>query len=153
MAMPPLVKLTRATPGPIRVHRLEDSKRASAMHGLARALLNNAIVGVSEGFRKSLRLVGVGYTAKMLPPAEAGGRPRLSLQLGYCHPVIFEVPQGIDVTLAEEGVLINLESHDKHLIGHFAAIIRDARPPEPYKGHGVRYEGEVIKLKQGKRGR
>lgn len=133
--------------------RLFDTKDAAAHHGLARALLNNMVVGVSQGFVKIMRLVGVGYAAELLPPVEAGGRPRISMLLGLCHAVVLGIPEGIEAEVREEGTEVELRCRDKQLLGFFAAKMREARPPEPYKGRGIRYSDEIIKLKSGKRGR
>jgi large subunit ribosomal protein L6 len=130
------VKLTRPT----------DQIRHRAMHGLYRALLNNLVKGVTEGYKKELELVGVGYKA-----ANAGNT--LDLALGYSHNIIFEVPKELKVaTVTEKGKnpLITLEGIDKQLLGAVAAKIRSLRKPEPYKGKGVKYTTEVVRRKAGK---
>jgi large subunit ribosomal protein L6 len=118
----------------------EDSYRA--LHGLSRTLVSNMIHGVSEGYTKGLELQGVGYRA------QAQGT-KLTMQLGFSHPVEFPLPAGIQATV-EANTKITLKGADKELLGLTAAKLRKVRPPEPYKGKGIRYAGEVITLKQGK---
>ena len=117
-----------------------------ACHGLGRALLNNMVTGVSTGHKKALTITGTGYKA------ELSGQ-KLTLSLGFSHPVIFEVPKGVSVAVENRGLLVNLESADKELLGAVAAKIRGFRPPEPYKGKGVAYSDEVILRKAGKTGK
>ncbi len=128
--------------------RKDDSKPARAFHGLERALINNMVVGVSEGYEKQLAFIGVGYRA------DVKGNT-LNLGLGYSHPIDFELPEGVKGSLLKEGreIFVKLESIDKQLLGQVAAQIRSLRPPEPYKGKGVRYRGEVVKTKAGKAGK
>jgi large subunit ribosomal protein L6 len=126
--------------------RESDSPDHRAKHGLYRALVLNMIVGVSEGFKKELEIVGVGYRAN------ANGQT-LELSLGFSHPFIFEIPKEIKVsTVSAKGKapVITLESHDKQLVGQVAAKIRSLRKPEPYKGKGVRFLGEEVRRKAGK---
>jgi len=131
--------------GKVLVERKGDAKPHRSAHGLTRTLISNMVEGVSKGFRKSLEIQGVGYRA-----AKAG--EKLNLSLGYSHPVVFEPPQGI--TLSVEGTnKIHVDGIDKQMVGQVAAKIRGLRPPEPYKGKGVRYEGEVIRKKLGKAGK
>jgi large subunit ribosomal protein L6 len=131
--------------GNVVVERKGDAKPHRSAHGLTRTLISNMVEGVSKGFRKSLEIQGVGYRA-----AKAG--EKLNLSLGYSHPVVFEAPKGI--TLSVEGTnKIHVEGIDKQMVGQVAAKIRGLRPPEPYKGKGVRYEGEVIRKKLGKAGK
>jgi len=128
------------------VSRPTDQKRHRASHGLYRSLVNNMVVGVSDGYKKELELVGVGYKA------EATGQ-MLELNLGFSHLIFMVIPKEISVaTETKKGVppRITLEGIDKQLIGHIAAKIRGFRPPEPYKGKGVRYVGEDIRRKAGK---
>ena len=120
----------------------DESRQAGAMHGLARSLINNMVIGVTAGFKKELAIVGVGYKATL-----AGSK--LTLALGYSHPVIFEVPAGIKLTVTPENKMV-IEGADKQLVGETAAQIRRFRPPEPYKGKGIRYVDERIILKEGK---
>jgi large subunit ribosomal protein L6 len=131
--------------GKVLVERKGDAKPHRSAHGLTRTLISNMVEGVSKGFRKSLEIQGVGYRA-----AKAG--EKLNLSLGYSHPVVFEAPTGI--TLSVEGTnKIHVDGIDKQQVGQVAAEIRSLRPPEPYKGKGVRYEGEVIRKKLGKAGK
>lgn len=126
--------------------RINDEKQTRAYHGLYRSLINNMIIGVSEGFTKTLELVGVGYRA------QAQGQ-LLELSLGFSHNIIFELPPEISVTtITERGSnpKIILKSFDKQLLGQVAAKIRSLRKPEPYKGKGIRYEGEYVHRKAGK---
>jgi large subunit ribosomal protein L6 len=132
--------------GNISFSRPSDMINHRALHGLSRALVNNMVKGVTEGFKKELELVGVGYKA-----SNAGNV--LDLALGYSHNIVFEVPKEISVnTITEKGSnpQIVLEGSDKQLIGQVAAKIRSLRKPEPYKGKGVKYKGEFIRRKAGK---
>lgn len=132
--------------GEINLKRASESKDHRAKHGLYRSLINNMVIGVTEGYKKQLELVGVGYRAK------TQGQ-RLELALGYSHPIIIELPKEIKVeAVSEKGKnpTVNLESHDKQLIGMVASKIRSLRKPEPYKGKGVKYVGEYIRRKAGK---
>ncbi|HTX58191.1 MAG TPA: 50S ribosomal protein L6 [Verrucomicrobiae bacterium] len=131
--------------GKVLVSRKGDAKAHRSAHGLTRTLIANMIEGVSKGFRKSLEIQGVGYRA-----AKAG--EKLNLTLGFSHPVVFEPPSGI--ALSVEGTnKIHVEGMDKQSVGQVAAEIRDLRPPEPYKGKGIRYEGETVRKKLGKAGK
>lgn len=128
--------------GIITVTRVNDSKQARALHGLMRSLVANMVEGVNNGFTKSLELVGVGYKA-----AVAGNK--LTLNVGYSHPIEFEAPAGI--TLATETpTKVLVTGIDKEEVGNLAAKIRAVRKPEPYKGKGIKYSGEVIRRKAGK---
>ncbi|GGH65614.1 MAG: 50S ribosomal protein L6 [Bacteroidetes bacterium] len=132
--------------GVINVERANDEKPTRAQHGLYRALINNMVVGVSEGFKKELELVGVGYRA-------ANQGQLLDISVGYSHNIVFELPSEIKVeTKSDKGKnpLITLTSHDKQLLGAVAAKIRSFRKPEPYKGKGIRFVGEHIRRKAGK---
>ncbi len=131
--------------GAIVVERKGEAKEHRSAHGLTRTLIANMVEGVTKGFRRSLEIQGVGYRA-----AKAG--ENLNLSLGYSHPVVFQAPQGI--TLSVEGTnKIHVEGIDKQQVGQVAAQIRELRAPEPYKGKGIRYEGEVIRKKLGKAGK
>lgn len=123
-------------------------KTSDAFHGMERALIANMVKGVSEGFVKELSLIGTGYRAD-----QAGNN--INLALGYSHPIDYVVPEGVKATVVKENrdVSIKLESTDKQLLGQVAAQIRSLRAPEPYKGKGVRYKDEVVKLKAGKTGK
>lgn len=132
--------------GELTVNRPSDSKQHKALHGLYRALINNMVVGTSEGFEKKLELVGVGYRA-----SHSG--QKLELALGFSHGIVLELPQEIKVdTLTEKGKnpIITLSSHDKQLLGMITAKIRSFRKPEPYKGKGIRFVGENVRRKAGK---
>ena len=132
--------------GEVTVARPDDTKRNRAMHGLYRSLINNMVVGVSEGYTKVLEAVGVGYRA-------SNSGQLLELSLGYSHPIYFAVPDDVKVeTATEKGKAprITLTGIDKQLIGQIAAKIRSFRKPEPYKGKGVRFLGEDIRRKAGK---
>lgn len=132
--------------GTLTVNRKNDEKQSRADHGLYRALINNMVIGVSEGFEKKLELVGVGYRA-------SNQGQMLDLSLGYSHNIVLQVPSEIKVeTVSEKGKnpVVILKSHDKQLVGMVAAKIRSFRKPEPYKGKGVRFVGEYIRRKAGK---
>ncbi len=126
----------------ILLKRSSDDKRDKALHGLWRALIANMVQGVSEGYQKKLEIVGVGYKA------EAKGKG-IQLALGFSHPIFFVPPEGINVTTPTPTSIL-IQGIDKHLVGLVAAKIRSFRPPEPYKGKGVKYEGEYIRRKAGK---
>ena len=121
------------------------TRKGSALHGLHRTLINNMIVGVSEQFESSLQLVGVGYRANVQGKS-------LILNLGYSHTVDLEIPDAISVEVTQN-TSIKLKSYNKEQLGLFAAQIRSWRPPEPYKGKGIKYEGEIIQRKAGKSGK
>lgn len=123
------------------ITRKTDDKAAKSLHGLTRALLTNAIRGVNQGYTKTLELSGVGYRAQL-------SGDELTLSLGFSHPVKFKAPKGITFTVAENK--ITLSGMDKHMVGQIAHSIRAVRPPEPYKGKGIKYEGERIRRKAGK---
>ncbi|MBP3279141.1 MAG: 50S ribosomal protein L6, partial [Butyrivibrio sp.] len=130
--------------GNIEVKRPDDQKKTRALHGLSRSLLNNMVVGVTDGFEKKLEVNGVGYRA-------AKNGKTLSLTLGYSHPVELEDPEGIETVV--EGQTITVKGIDKEKVGQHAAIIREKRAPEPYKGKGIKYADEVIRRKVGKTGK
>ena len=119
-----------------------NDKVANMFHGTTRANLNNMVVGVSEGFTKTLEIVGVGYRAELKGTV-------LNLSLGYSHPVTFDVPAGISVEVIK-GVTIKVSGYDKQAVGQFAADIRSKREPEPYHGKGIHYSDEVVRRKEGK---
>ena len=132
--------------GKVEFVRPTDQIRHRAMHGLYRSLVNNMVKGVTEGYSKKLELVGVGFKA-----ANQGNV--LDLSLGYSHNIIFEIPKELKVTTSQEkgqNPMISLESIDKQLLGQVAAKIRSLRKPEPYKGKGVKFAGEVLRRKAGK---
>ena len=132
--------------GEVSLSRSNDEKEIRSMHGLYRALINNMVIGVSNGYVIEQELVGVGYRAK------SQGQ-KLELSLGFSHPIIFQLPDQVKVTAVTEkgkNPTIKLESFDKQLIGQVAAKIRSFRKPEPYKGKGILFKGEVIRRKAGK---
>lgn len=124
---------------------IDESREAKQLHGLTRSLANNMFVGVSEGFEKKLELIGVGYRSSV-----AG--KQLTMNVGYSHPVIMEIPESCEVSV-EKNTLITISGYDKAILGNFAANVRATRPPEPYKGKGVRYVDEYVRRKEGKSGR
>jgi len=126
----------------VTVSRAANDKQTKSIHGTTRALINNALAGVSEGFKRELEIVGVGYKAQMKGE-------NLSMQLGFSHLVEMEVPEGITVSVPRPTQII-IEGIDKHQVGQFSANIRRVYPPEPYKGKGIRYAGEQVRKKIGK---
>lgn len=126
-----------------KVARKDDSKPQKALHGLTRALLANAVHGVSQGYERVLDIVGTGYRAEAAP----GG---ISLALGFSHPIVFELPAGVTARIEEKNTRIILTGIDKQQLGQVAANLRKIRPPDAYKGKGVRYKDEKIVLKPGK---
>ncbi|ESA38002.1 50s ribosomal protein l6 [Leptolyngbya sp. Heron Island J] len=150
----PKGELSRVLPGEVNiaqegeqvvVTRQDDSRTARARHGLSRTLIANMVEGVSKGFEKRLEIKGVGYRAAVKGKT-------LTMNLGYSHPVEFEPPAGIEFKV-ESNTNVTVSGIDKELVGTVAAKIRDARPPEPYKGKGVRYSGEMVRRKAGKAGK
>ncbi len=132
--------------GVLDVQRPDDERTSKSLHGLSRTLINNMVVGVTEGYEKKLEIVGVGYRVLSKGPTQ------LEFQLGYSHPIIFDAPEGI--TFAVDGpTKLGVAGIDKQLVGEVAANIRKLRKPEPYKGKGVRYAGEQIRRKVGKAGK
>lgn len=132
--------------GTLEVKRPDDHRTNRALHGLTRTLINNMVVGVTEGFEKKLEIVGVGYRVL------AKGPTQLEFQLGYSHPITVNAPDGITFTV-EGPTRLGVQGIDKQLVGEVAANIRKLRKPEPYKGKGVRYAGEQIRRKVGKAGK
>lgn len=132
--------------GILTISRPDESKESKSLHGLYRSLINNMVIGVTEGYKKELELVGVGFKA------ESKGN-LLELNLGYSHSIYFQIPDELTVTtVTSKGKppLVTLEGTDKQLLGHIAAEIRSLRKPEPYKGKGVKFKGEVVRRKAGK---
>ncbi len=130
----------------VRVLRPTDQKRHRALHGLYRALIQNMVTGVTQGYRKELEIIGIGFRATM-----SGNL--LELALGYSHPIYFVPPEGIKISVRSErgsNPIVIVEGIDKQLVGQVAAKIRSLRPPEPYKGKGIRYVGEYVRRKAGK---
>lgn len=151
----PKGKLSQALPaemdvvledGTLLVKRPSDSQAHRSLHGLTRALLNNMVVGVSEGFSKKLQIEGVGYRAEM-------SGQTLVLNVGYSHPVHFEPPADVQYAVENRNKTIIVSGIDKQVVGELAAQIRKQRPPEPYKGKGIRYDNEVVRRKAGKTGK
>lgn len=126
----------------VLVTRDSDQKQVKASHGLVRSLVNNHIIGVTDGYKKTLKLVGTGYRVT----AKGAG---ISLAVGYSHPVDVTAEAGVKIT-TEGTDTIHIEGNDKQAVGQMAANIRAIKPPEPYKGKGIRYEDEVVRRKQGK---
>lgn len=134
--------IAKVEAGKVVLTRKDDSKETRALHGLYRALIQNAVTGVTKGFTKGLELQGVGYRANV------SGK-KLELSLGFSHPVIFDIPEGIEIKVDKQTAL-SITGPSKELVGQVAAKIRSFRPPEPYLGKGVRYTGEHIRRKAGK---
>ena len=129
----------------VKVERPNDEKRNKSLHGLTRTLINNMVIGVTEGYEKTLEINGVGYKA-----AKQG--KKLNLSLGYSHPVVFDDPEGIETQTPDERTII-VKGIDKEKVGQYAAEIREMRGPEPYKGKGIKYKDEHIIRKVGKTGK
>jgi len=142
-ALPPSIAVEIGG-GEVRFARSDDRKPSRAYHGLARAAVANMVRGVTEGFARDLQIEGVGYRA------EASGK-KLTLSVGYSHPVVIEVPEGLSVAV-EGNTRIRVSGIDRERVGLFAAELRAVRPPEPYKGKGIRYSEERVRRKVGKTG-
>jgi large subunit ribosomal protein L6 len=142
---PPVIDITLED-GIIEVKRHSDEKFHRSMHGTARSVINNMVVGVSQGFEKELEIQGVGYRA------ELKGK-NIILSVGFSHQVTIEAPEGISFEVGERGRDIKISGFDKQQVGQIAAEIRKVRPPEPYKGKGIRYKGEYVRRKAGKAGK
>jgi large subunit ribosomal protein L6 len=134
----------------IIVTRRSENKQIKSLHGLARALIANMVIGVTEGFTKGLRIAGMGYKAQF-------ENSKLTLQLNASHPIVLGVPKGIDIAISRAETVQNqpeipltVSGIDKHMVGHIAALIRDFQRPEPYRGKGIKYAGEHIRRKAGK---
>ena len=125
--------------------RVHDDRKSRSLHGLSRTLVQNVITGVKDGFEKKLEIQGVGYRAQMQGTS-------INLQLGYSHPIVIEPPKGITIAV-EANTKITVSGSNKQMVGDIAALIRSKRPPEVYKGKGVRYEGEYVRRKAGKAGK
>jgi large subunit ribosomal protein L6 len=139
------ITVERGDDGELSVVRPNDERKAKELHGLSRTLVNNMIVGVTEGYKKSLEIAGTGYRV-------AAKGTDLEFALGFSHPVVVAAPDGITFSV-ERPTLFHVAGIDKQQVGEVAANIRKIRPPEPYKGKGVRYQGEVIRRKAGKAGK
>jgi len=132
--------------GVLDVKRPDDERNSRSLHGLTRTLVNNMVVGVTDGYEKRLEIVGVGYRVLSKGPTQ------LEFQLGYSHPIVFNAPDGITFAV-ENPTRLGVQGIDKQLVGEVAANIRKLRKPEPYKGKGVRYAGEHVRRKVGKAGK
>ena len=139
------ITVERADDGTVQLKRPDDERRSKAMHGLSRSLVQNLVTGVTAGYEKKLEIVGVGYRV-----VKKGDN--LEFALGFSHPVVVEPPAGVTFTV-ETPTRFSVSGIDKQLVGETAANIRKIRKPEPYKGKGVRYAGEVVRRKVGKTGK
>ncbi|WP_232663765.1 50S ribosomal protein L6 [Pseudonocardia sp. TRM90224] len=139
------ITVERGDDGAVLVKRPDDERRNKAMHGLSRTLVNNLVIGVTAGYEKKLEIVGVGYRVALKGSA-------LEFSLGFSHPVVIQPPEGITFAV-ESPIKFSVSGIDKQLVGETAANIRKIRKPEPYKGKGVRYAGEVVRRKVGKTGK
>ncbi|MGQ9646751.1 MAG: 50S ribosomal protein L6 [Thermodesulfobacteriota bacterium] len=139
--LPPGISITEEG-GKLSVHRADDQRSSKALQGLTRSLLANMVSGVTQGFEKRLEVVGIGYRADVQDKA-------LKLSLGFSHPIFFPIPEGIKVEV-EKQTLITMRGIDKQQVGILAAKLRSIKPPEPYKGKGIRYVGEHVRKKVGK---
>ena len=142
-ALPPGVSAA-VEDGTLVTKKISDDRELDKFHGLARSLVNNAVLGVTEGWKRELDIVGVGYRAEVKAK-------QIIFALGYSHPVVFDIPTGIDIAI-EKQTHITVTGVDRQLVGQVAANIRRLRKPDPYKQKGVRYTGEVLKKKAGKTG-
>ena len=143
--VPEEIKVEKTADG-IEVTPLEETKMARSMWGMSRTMVSNLIDGVTNGYSRTLEIQGIGFRAAMK------GKDVIQLQVGYSHDVVFKVPAGLDVKVAgAKQELITVAGIDKQKVGHFAAELRASRPPEPYQGKGVRYQGEYIFRKEGKK--
>lgn len=125
----------------LTIKRQNNLSTTKAIHGLIRSLVNNNVIGVSQGFKKTLKVVGVGYRVALENQV-------LTLQIGFSHPIQINVPENLEVTVEKNNIIVS--GIDKQLVGNFCAKIRAVKPPEPYKGKGIRYSDEIVKLKPGK---
>ena len=140
------ITVARNDEGQIEVSRPNDERQARSLHGLTRTLVNNMVIGVTEGYEKKLEIVGVGYRVISKGPQQ------LEFQLGFSHPVVINAPEGITFVV-EKPTAFSVQGIDKQVVGEVAANIRKLRKPEPYKGKGVRYAGERVRRKVGKAGK
>jgi large subunit ribosomal protein L6 len=140
------IAVAREDDGSIAVRRPDDERQSRSLHGLTRTLIANMVTGVTEGYEKRLEITGVGYRVLSKGPTQ------LEFQLGYSHPIIFDAPDGITFTV-DGPTRLGVAGIDKQLVGEVAANIRKLRKPEPYKGKGIRYAGEVVRRKVGKAGK
>jgi large subunit ribosomal protein L6 len=140
------ITVEKGDDGVLDVKRPDDERQSKALHGLSRTLINNMVIGVTEGYEKKLEIVGVGYRVLSKGPTQ------LEFQLGYSHSIVFDAPEGITFTV-EGPTKLGVVGIDKQQVGEVAANIRKLRKPEPYKGKGVRYAGEIVRRKVGKAGK
>ena len=140
------IQVARNGEGQIEVSRPDDERESRSLHGLTRTLVNNMVIGVTEGYEKKLEIVGVGYRVLSKGPKQ------LEFALGFSHPVIIDAPEGVEFVV-ETPTKLTVKGIDKQVVGETAANIRKLRKPEPYKGKGVRYEGEQVRRKAGKAGK
>jgi len=140
------IQVSRAEDGSIQVTRPNDENKVRALHGLTRTLIANMVTGVTQGYSKTLEIVGVGYRVQAKSPTQ------LEFALGYSHPIVVDAPEGITFRV-EKPTLFHVEGIDKQKVGQVAAHVTKLRKPDPYKGKGVRYQGEVIRRKVGKAGK
>ena len=141
LALPRLVEL-EITDSEVIVKQQKENRESSAMQGLTRALIQNMVIGLSTGFKKELQIIGVGYKAQVQGS-------KLVLNLGYSHTIEYQIPKGLTVAMGENNTIV-ITGADKQMVGQAAATIRGYRPPEPYKGTGIRYVDEHITIKEGK---
>jgi len=146
LTVPEPISVDRSDEGAVEVKRPNDEREARSLHGLTRSLINNMVVGVTDGYEKKLEIVGVGYRVLSKGPTQ------LEFQLGYSHSITFNAPDGITFTV-DGPTRLGVQGIDKQLVGEVAANIRKLRKPEPYKGKGVRYAGEHVRRKVGKAGK
>jgi len=144
-SIPPMISF-KVENDEVIVETTSEDRRARAMHGLGRSLVANMVEGVSAGFKRSMEIKGVGYKVEQVSKSKF-----LRFDLGYSHPIFYELPEGVAATIGR-GNILTLESADKEVLGQALATIRSLRPPEPYKGKGIRYTDEVIVRKVGKAG-
>jgi large subunit ribosomal protein L6 len=144
LAFNPVVKVEVAK-GELTVTRPDDSRLAKGLHGLTRTMMRNAIDGVTRGYERTLEISGVGFKAE-------GKGKEINFTLGFSHPVVFKLPEGVTAEVDAKQTRVVIKGVDKHLLGLTAAKIRALRPPEPYKGKGIKYAEETIRRKEGKTG-
>jgi len=144
LAFNPIVKVVVAN-GELSVTRPDDSRLAKGLHGLTRTMMRNAIDGVTKGYERVLEISGVGFKAE-------GKGKEINFTLGFSHPVIFKLPEGVTAEVDPKQTRVTIKGVDKHLLGLTAAKIRALRPPEPYKGKGIKYAEEIVRRKEGKTG-
>jgi large subunit ribosomal protein L6 len=140
------IEIAKGEDGTLAVTRPNDENKVRALHGLSRTLVANMVLGVTQGYSKTLEIVGVGYRVQAKSPTQ------LEFALGFSHPVIIDAPEGVSFRV-ERPTLFHVDGIDKQKVGEIAANIRKLRKPDPYKGKGVRYQGEVIRRKVGKAGK